>query len=285
MNPQKIAILVDSGTDVPQDFIAEHGLYMVPLTVIYQDREYKDKVEISPQEVYDRLEQEVPRTSLPSPELINSAFEQMIQDGYEHVLVITISSGLSGTNNLMRLAAEGFPQLDIHIVDTKNIGFGAGTQALLAVSQIQEGKTFREVCDAVEHSARNSYIYFCLSTLEYLAKGGRIGKVAAAVGTLLNLKPIITCNEEGAYVTASKVRGRAQSIAETIRVATEETARHLRVRIGVVQGSAMEEGRRVLEEMKRLVKNCEHFVFTDVSPALVVHTGPGLLGISVQALP
>ena len=115
MNPQKIAILVDSCTDVPEEYIDTYGIFFVPITVIYRDREYQDKIEISAQEVYDRLEQEVPRTSLPTAESIRIALLKIEEAGYEKVLVITIASALSGTNNLMHLIARDFPNLEIRL--------------------------------------------------------------------------------------------------------------------------------------------------------------------------
>ncbi len=285
MNPHKIAILVDSGTDVPMEDIKAHGMYLVPLTIIYRDKEYKDKLEISAQEVYDRLETEVPRTSLPSGEDVMKALRQIKADGYQSVLAIAISSALSGTYNMLRLQAEQAEGLDVRVIDTRSIGFGAGAQALLAASLIEQGLDLDTIVTKLEESVRHSRVFFCLSTLEYLSRGGRIGKVAALVGSLLKLKPIITCNEEGAYVVASKVRGRAQAITETIRLAVKEARKHVSYRVGVVQGDAVEEARRVVEEIKRLLPNLQHLVQTDVSPALVVHTGPGLIGITVQMLP
>lgn len=285
MNPQRIAILVDSCTDVPQEYIDKHGIYFVPITVIYHDREYRDKIDISAQEVYDRLETEVPRTSLPSSESITEAFRQIREAGYEKVVAITISGALSGTYNLMRLMASEAQGLEIRVIDTRSIGFGAGTQALLAAELIENGESFESVCEKVERSAGNSHVYFCLSTLEYLAKGGRIGRVAAVLGSLLKIKPVITCNEEGAYVIAARVRGRAQAIAETINLAVAEAKKHIACTVAVVQGSAVEEAHRVAEEVRRRIPNIKLFIETTVSPALVVHTGPGLIGISVQALP
>lgn len=285
MNPQKIAILVDSCTDVPQEYIDKYGMYFVPITVIYQDKEYRDKIDISAEEVYDRLEVEIPRTSLPSGEAISEAFRQIKQDGYEKVIAITIASALSGTYNLMRLMADEAEGLEIRVIDTRSIGFGAGTQALLAAQLIEDGHSFESVCDQVEHSVNNSRVYFCLSTLEYLAKGGRIGRVSAVLGSLLKIKPVITCNEEGAYAIAARVRGRAQAIAETINLAVAEAKKHIACSVAVVQGSAVEEARRVAEEVRRRIPNIKLFIETTVSPALVVHTGPGLVGISVQALP
>ncbi len=286
MSQRETAILIDSCCDVPEEYRERYHMHMVPVKVIYQDREYDDRVDISPQEVYERLKDEVPRTSLPSEAAIAGAFDRIIADGCKAVLCITISSALSGTNNIIRLVAEGYrDRLDIHILDTKSIGLAAGMQAILAGQLVEEGTPAAEVYEILRNSARKSRVFFSLQTLEYLARGGRIGKVAAALGSLLHLKPIITCNEEGAYVTASKVRGRMQAIAEMINLTVAEAGKHAKVALAVVEGGAREELRGVVEELRRRLPAIGHIIQGDVSPALVVHTGPGLLGICVQALP
>lgn len=287
MNPNQIAILVDSCTDVPEEYLQQHGIYSVPITIIYQDREYKDKIDITAQEVYDRLEIEVPRTSLPDSESVRQAMHQIRKDGFTNLLVVTIAGALSGTNSMMHMVAQEPEQegMDIRIIDTKSIGAGAGVQAILAAELVAAGDSFDEVERKVRQSLGNSSIYFCLSTLEYLARGGRIGKVSAVLGSLLKIKPIITCNEEGAYAIAAKVRGRAQAIAETINLAVNAAKKHVACTVAVVHGNAREEAAHVMNEVKRLIPNSKVFYEGTVSPALVVHTGPGLIGINVQALP
>lgn len=242
-------------------------------------------MDITPQEVYDRLTEEVPKTSLPDAGSVAEAFDRIVEAGYERVLCITISSALSGTNSLIHMVARDYPQLDVRVVDTLSIGVAAGFQAILAASLLEAGEWLSAIVEKLEKSVRDSRVFFCLSTLEYLRRGGRIGKVSAMLGTLLNIKPIITCNAEGAYVVASKVRGRAQSIAETIALAVSEARKHVRYRLAVASGDAQDEIRHVLAELRRLLPDCGEIIVSDVSPALVVHTGPGLLGIGVQALP
>ncbi|NLX82913.1 MAG: DegV family protein [Clostridiales bacterium] len=282
---RKIAILVDSGADVPPEFVKEHNIFVVPLKIIYKEGEYEDRVNITPQEIYARLEEEIPTTSLPSTERVNAAFHQMVQEGYDTVLIITISSGLSGTHNLMRMLAEQYGKLDYHMLDTKNIGIGAGQQAMLAAELIKQGDSLESILKKVQDSINNSHVYFCLDTLEYLAKGGRIGKVSAMLGTLLKLRPVISCNADGIYETVAKVRGSAQALAKTISIAVAEASQNLRFSIAVAHGSAVEEANRVMAELKRKLPQCERFIKTDISPALSVHTGPGIIGIAVQALP
>lgn len=287
MNPNQIAILVDSCTDVPEASLQQHGIYWVPITIIYKDREYRDKIDITAQEVYDRLEVEVPRTSQPNGDAVREALERIRQDGFSRVLIITIAGALSGTNSMMHMVAQEPEQtgMDIRIIDTKSIGIGAGIQAVLAAELVAAGDSFDEVVRKVERSVEESRIYFCLSTLDYLARGGRIGKVSAVLGSLLKIKPIITCNGEGAYAIAAKVRGHAQAIAETINLAVAAAKDQVACTVAVVHGNAREEAAHVLSEVKRLIPNCKAFYEGTVSPALVVHTGPGLIGINVQALP
>ena len=285
MDQRKIAIMVDSGTDVPPEFVQEHHIFVAPLKIIYKDREYEDRLDITPEQIYARLEQEIPKTSLPSPERVNSLFKQMTNEGYDTVLIINISTGLSGTHNLMRVLAEQYGKIEFHMVDTKNIGIGAGQQAMLAAELVKQGKSVESILSTLETSIAQSHTYFCLDTLEYLAKGGRIGKVSAILGSLLKMRPVISCNQDGIYETVAKVRGSAQALAKTVSIAVAEAGRHVRFAVAVAHGSALEEANKVMEELKRRLPQCERFIKTDVSPALSVHTGPGLIGIAVHALP
>ncbi len=285
MNPNKIAILVDSCTDVSPEQMKGYGMYLVPVNIIFSDGEYRDKVDISLEEIYERMKTEIPRTSLPGGDVILETLHQIRRDGYEKLLVVCLSSALSGTFNIIRIMAEDFEGLDIRVIDTRSVGYGAGAHAVLAAELIRKGYSFEKIVAAVESSLKESHIYFCLATLDYLARGGRIGKVSAVLGSLLKIKPIITCNPEGAYVVAAKVRGRTQAISETVQLAVAEAKRHITCSIAVVSGNAREEAARVMAQLKKLVPNSIAFVEGDVGPALAVHTGPGLLGIFVQAIP
>lgn len=282
---KKVAILVDSGSDVPKSFAQEHRIFVAPLKIIYKDREYEDRLDITPEEIYARLGEEIPKTSLPSAERVKMLFDQIIAEGYNTVLVITISTGLSGTHNMIRMMAEEYKNLDVRLIDTKNIGIGSGMQAILAARMLKAGKTIDEIIIAVEESVAKSHVYFCLDTLEYLAKGGRIGLVAAVFGSLLKLRPVISCNKDGIYETVAKVRGSAQALAKTISIAVSDAGRHARYAIAVAHGNALDVANKVMDEMKRLLPDSVEFIKTDVSPALSVHTGPGLIGVAVQALP
>lgn len=279
---KNIAVLVDSGTDVPEQFIKENSIYVLPLHVCYPDREYRDKIDITQDEIYARMEAGIiPKTSLPSPYEIMELLEQIQNDGYSQVVAVTISSGLSGTWNAFCQAASE-SELETIVIDTKNIGIGAGMTAMRAVDLIREGVPFHELEARLNQIAQNTQVFFCVDTLEYLRKGGRIGLVSSVVGSALRLKPIISCNEDGVYYTVAKARGRKASLKRAMEEALA-FAGDSAFNLAVVNGQAESEAAEILESLKNHKQ--VHQIFTGViSPALVVHTGPGLIGIGVQRI-
>ncbi|AUB53626.1 DegV family protein [Enterococcus mundtii] len=280
----KIAILVDSGTDVPQEIIDMYNIYVIPLKIIYKDREYTDKVDITPEEIYKRLPEEIPGTSLPDGESITKIFDQIKNDGYDKVLAITISSGLSGTNNVVRLVAQEQEGIQTHVLDTKNIGIGAGFTAIQAAKWIEEGMEWEMLIDELVALAERTKVFFNVATLEYLQKGGRIGLVASILGNALKLNPIISCNEEGIYYTVGKARGRKKSLDKTMSYVKETVGDAKVFNLAVAHGAAEEEAIEMKARFEREFPNAQEIYFGQISPALVVHTGPGLLGIGVQIL-
>lgn len=284
MSKEKIAILTDSCCDVPKEFIDQYQIYVMPLKVVYKDREYLDGVTITPQEVYDGMKEEVPTSSLPSGETVIEMLERIKGDGYDKVVAATLSSGLSGTNNLLHLIASQFDGLEIFILDTKNIAIGAGFHAIQAARYREEGKSFEEICKRLQSDCKNSKIFFVVETLEYLQKGGRIGLVASLFGNALNLKPVISCNEEGIYHTVAKVRGRKQSISRTLDLALAYAQGHKRINVAVVHGGAAEVAAECEVYLKEKLPHHELFVSGQISPVLGVHTGPGALGIAIEIL-
>lgn len=284
MNKEKIAILADSGSDVPQDFSQEHHVYTLPLKVIYPDREYTDKVDITSQEVIDRMPGEIPKTSLPDGASIVAVFDEIKAAGYEKVIAVTISSGLSGTYNMVRMMAKEYQGLKIFVLDTKNIGIASGLQAIRAVELVENGLNFESICQKLEAEIFQNKVFFNVATLEYLQKGGRIGLVTAIFGTALKLNPIISCNDEGVYYTVAKSRGRKKSLAKSLELVKNFAGNSSKYRLAVAHAGAKEEAQEMMKRLTALLPNAVEQYFGEISPALVVHTGPGLLGVGVQLL-
>ncbi|MCO8194435.1 DegV family protein [Anaerofustis sp. NSJ-163] len=284
-NKEKIAIITDSGTDVPPKYIEKYNMYVVPLIVNYENQSYRDGIDININKICEKLKEEVPTTSLPSIDDIMETFERVLTDGYKKVIVVTISSGLSGTHNAMRIASESFEdKLDIMLVDTKNIDIGAGFTAIRAGELIEQGYSFDEIKEKLDDAINNTKVYFCVKTLEYLRKGGRIGLVASVVGTALDLKPVISCNSDGIYYVVSKARGRKKSIKKAINEAKEYAKQFEEYNIAVVNVWSKEEAKEIEDNIKNDFPNVKSVFVGAISPALAVHTGPGLIGVGVQKI-
>ncbi len=276
----KIALVTDSACDLSEEEFENHNIYMLPLRIIYKDREYRDRVDMTSDEIYKNLQNEVPSTSLPSMEDISSLFSKLEQEGYSQVIVICISSGLSGTYNSINVVSRNYPKIKCHIFDSRSLSLGTGSLVLACAEMIDSGKSFDEIVEKLPSIRSRIRVYYVLDTLTYLIKGGRIGKVAGTIGQFLNIRPIISINEEGVYYTYAKARGRKQSISKLIEIASNALSEG-KAKIWVMHGGALEEGKSLYDDISKL-PNITELGFRDISPVLGVHTGPGTLGIIVM---
>lgn len=277
----KIAIVTDSTSDLLDEIIKEYDINVLPLKVVYSDtEEYRDRVEITPEDIYKRFDRDIPTTSLPSPEDTANLFKKLEGDGYTHVIVTTISTGLSGTMNMIRNVAEDFKNMVFEIIDSKALTMGLGFPVLEGAKELKKSNDFDKTVQKIKDTIKNTEVYFVVKTLDYLKKGGRIGKVEGTIGELLNIKPIISIDKNGIYYTFKKVRGRKKSVQDIYNLVKEKASDKM-VNIAVAHGNAQEEAYGLLEKIKEL-KNVKHTIFTQISPVMVVHTGPGLIGIVIS---
>jgi len=281
MNQQKIAILVDSGCDVPAAFVRQHGLYVLPLQIVFSEKTYQDGIDMTSDQLYARLETEIPKTSLPSGQQIAALLEKIKADGYDKVIAVTISSRLSGTHNAIRLIADEMPELKTFVLDTRNISIGAGFHAMAAVGYIAQGLSFEEIVSRLQAGLEHSKVFFCVRTLDYLQKGGRIGLVAALLGNLLHLKPIISCNPDGVYYTAAKVRGRINSLNKLIDCAQQYAALSVSYDLAILQTQAQQEIDAIKGRILDAMPAHDNLYWGEISACLGVHVGPGLIGVGV----
>ena len=284
MNNQKIAILVDSGCDVPHKVCEQYDIRVLPLRINFKDREYADGVDITNEEICAKLEQEIPKTSLPSADDIIAQLDKIKADGYERVLAFTISSGLSGTFGLLNIVLNDYTALESTVIDTKNISIGSGMVVIRAAQLIEQGMAFDEVVRELPGIISKTKVFFCLDTLEYLYKGGRIGLVSSLLGSALNLKPIISCNEDGIYYVVGKALGSKRCMEKLISIASDFAGKAKSCMLAIHSVSAGERGVELVNKVKDRIKNGLIVSQGSISAALIVHTGPGLLGVGVLRL-
>lgn len=285
-NAEKIALLTDSTADLSPALVGDKPIYVVPLKIVCADGEYSDGVDIFAPDVYDRLRRgELPRTSLPDGGSISDALDRIKADGYEKVLAVMLSSGLSGTYNMVRLQAETRRDLEIAVFDSKSGSLGMGIMVLQLWEDIQAGTSWDWLVEKrLPSLIANTFPFFSVDTLEYLSKGGRIGKVAAFAGTLLSIKPIISFAEDGQLQSVAKVRGRRQVQDKILDLMEQRLRPGVRYNLGVANGGAPEEMKELAQRIRERFPNAEHIWEGAIDATLSVYIGDGVLGGGIQLL-
>lgn len=284
MNQQKIALLTDSCADIPAHLIKKYDIYVVPLKLIFSDGEFSDNVDIQPGEVYRRLKTELPKTTLPSGESVQNAFDRIRDAGYTKVLAINFSSGLSGTYNLVRVIGANTPGLEVAAFDTLSGSLGTGMTVLQAARWIEQGWSFGALTRALPRLIADTQVFFCVDTLEYLQKGGRIGKIAAVAGTLLQIKPIISFAPDGELTSIAKIRGRKFAVQKMVQLAAALVPRGARFNLAVAHGDSPEELKLIRSMACAALPDYENLMEGEIDCTLGVYVGPHLLGIGIQLL-
>ncbi len=278
----KTAIVTDSSCDLSDEQLQRYNIRMIPLRIICQNAEYRDRVDLSQDEIYDIMDRELPKTSLPLAEDISAVYTRLIDEGYTDVLHLCISSGLSGTWNMIRIFAEEYQdRLHIRVIDTKTLSTGLGYMVLAAAKALEEGADPDAAVQAAQAVRSTQLGMFVIRTLEYLRKGGRIGLVEGVLGNLLQIKPIIFVNDDGIYETLAKARGYKAAVEQMIQEVVKRFGKTT-VNLSVVHGHAQEEAQNLMDKLKQAL-NITSSLIAPVSPVLAIHTGRGLLGIIAYA--
>lgn len=287
MIPRKIALLTDSCADLPPALAAENQIHVVPLRILCADGEYADGVDIRNDGVYARLRAgELPQTSLPAGEDIGRALKAIADAGYDGVIAVMLSSGLSGTYNLARIIAEECRgRLEVRVYDSLSASLGLGMTLLQLAEDIRNGMGWEELTERrVPQLIRGSHPFFSVDTLEYLQKGGRIGKITATAGTLLQIKPILTFAADGQLQSVAKVRGRNQVKDKLVELTVQVCAGHRRYNLAVANGGDPEGMELVRQKLTAALPDYDHIWEGEIDGTLSVYIGEGVLGAAVQIL-
>ncbi len=275
---RKTAVVTDSSCDLSDEQLSEHHIHMISLRIVSQNGEYRDRVELSQEQLYAMLERELPKTSLPLPEDVSDLYDRLAADGVTDVVHMCISSGLSGTYNMVRVIAEDYrEQMNIRVVDSRTLSAGLGAMTLTVAAALEAGNDPDTAVQKAMVTRSSQLGMFVIRTLEYLRKGGRIGLVEGVVGNLLQIKPIVFVNDEGVYQTLAKARGYRAAVDTMVQEAYKRFGK-AKVNLYVVHGQALEDARSLLDRLKGTL-NIATGLIRPVSPVLAIHTGPGLLGI------
>ena len=277
----QIGIVADSTCDLGPDELARMGVRMVALTIHFGDEHFADWTDLTPDAFYPMLvaSQEVPTTSQPSPADFTAAYEELAAEGCDEIVVVTLSSALSGTFDSATLAAATSP-VPVRIIDGKSASLGTGLIVEAAVEARDRGLDAAGVEAYAAGVARSMRLFFLLDTLDYLVKGGRAGKATGLAASLLNIKPVLEVNADGIIEPFKKVRGRTQAISALVEHIAEDAGRSGRMRMVVLHAANTEDGEQ-LEAAVRATNADVDIEFQGVIGAVIgVYTGPGAVGVA-----
>ena len=270
------AIVVDSTADFPEAQKRFSNWRMVPLYVRFGDESYKDYVELGPDAFYARLRtaDELPTTSQPTPGDFLAAYEQL--GAYERIYSLHISAKLSGTFESARTAASELGD-KVRMVDTETASAAITMLGLAIQRRLERGTTDEEIAELVERYKREHRLLFTVDTLEFLAKGGRIGRAAKFAGQMLHIKPILTI-DDGEVLPLKRVRGNQKAMQEFVSEFKEGSSDEPDLRVGIAHADAPERAEALVKMVRDVRPQSEIEAVTTLGAVVGTHAGPGTVG-------
>lgn len=273
----KVRIVADSTSDIPAEIRERLGITIVPLKVLFGEETYLDSITINTDQFYERLKSSsvLPTTSQPSPLEFSEVYERLLDEDPEGPIIsIHLAAILSGTHQSAVIAESMLERpADITIVDSKSASYGIGLQVVRAAEMAQAGESKERILEEIQRIQNDLELYFLVDTLEFLHKGGRIGRASALIGSILNIKPILSLDKEGGVYSVDKVRGTKKAMA---RIAEMFKSTYGDDPVGLIiagtdnKEAAEELGNRIKSEL-----NVKEVGYTTVGSVIGVHTGPG----------
>ncbi|MBP1753715.1 MAG: hypothetical protein H6Q59_113 [Firmicutes bacterium] len=277
-----LKIITDSASDTPRWIIDKFNLHVIPTPVVIDEKDYFDGKTIKPEEFYDILRSgKDVKTYHINSQMFYDNFEPYAKNGDE-VIYICFSTGIAGTYNAANIAKtellELYPDFELTILDSKCASLGFGIATYYALLMQKNGASKQEIIDGIEWHCEHMEHIFTVSTLEYLLKGGRLSRTSAIAGGLLDIKPVIHVNDNGALESIEKVRGRQKSLKRLIDIVGERGADLESQVIGVVHGDDAATMETVKEQLFKTYGS-KNLIDNFVGCAIGAHTGPGIIGI------
>jgi DegV family protein with EDD domain len=278
MNP--IALITDSTCDIPQNMINRYGISVIPLGVVWGDELLHDRVDLTPEEFYRRLESDPiwPTSTLPTPADFEKVYRDAIKTGAQEIVMMTVSSAMSGTFQLAEQVGRNM-DVPVHAVDSKGPTMSLGWQVLAAARIRELGGSAAKMIEAAAAVREKLVQIVCLDTLEYLHRGGRIGNAAHFFGSLLDIKPLVKINHNTGLVEfCGQARTRKKSIESLVSHFFEQLSPEKPKRIAVLHGGAFSEAQALAARIKKEYNPLELLV-NITGPVLGIHTGPRALAL------
>ncbi len=275
-------IVADTTCGLPRDLLAERGIPLIPQVVMFGEQAYHDDTQLDTAKFLEKMKASatLPKTAAPEPPLYYPVYENARAKG-ESVIVIAPSAKLSGTVRSAETAAQAFPGLDVRVIDSLTISCNLGTLVLIADDLAKAGKSVDEIETHIRSLIPRGRIFFVVDTLEYLAKGGRIGGAKRLLAELLEIKPILTIRE-GQVEAFEQHRTKKRALERLVEVVAGECPKTPESHLAVVQVEAETEAQEFAAKLKAVIPIVEIPIY-ELPPAIVTHGGPRTLGVGFFA--
>jgi len=280
MNKNSIALMTDSTCDIPEELVGRYGITIIPELVVWGEQTFRDRVDITPQEFYERVQKDpvMPTTTLPSPIDFESIYEGMIAQGAKEIVVFTVSAAMSGTFQAAQQVGERM-NVPVYVIDSKGPTMSLGWQVLAAARAREAGATVQEMIVTADRVREKLVQIVCLDTLEFLHRGGRIGSATKFLGSLLDIKPLVQIDHhKGTVEPSGQARTRKKSIEVLIERFFEQIDIKKPIHVAVMHGNALEEAKTIAENI-RLRFTPKELLINITGPVLGIHTGPRALAL------
>jgi fatty acid kinase fatty acid binding subunit len=275
VNDRAVAIVTDSTADLPAQLVKTRGITVVPLTLNFEGRSLLDGVEIRPSEFYRKLPNATthPTTSQPSPGRFAEAYADLL-NGHSEVVSIHISEKLSGTYASAVQGAEMVDASRVHVIDSQLVSMSLGLLTLAATEMVRQGADARAIARRVMEMREQVQTYFSVATLEFLRRGGRIGRASAMLGSVLQVKPVL-CIRDGLVTPLERVRTFDRALSRVVEL-TREVDRGKGLCVIVGHADAEADAERVARELEPVT---ETLMIQPLGPVVGAHAGPGVVGV------
>ena len=278
-----VAVITDSTAYIPQDLVEEYNIVVLPQVLIWNGDTMEDGVDILPTEFYQRLEQadEIPTTSQVTIKSFKEAFERLSAEGYD-ILNVLLSDQLSGTIDSAVQACQFCPEANIEIVNSETVAMALGFIVLETARAAAEGASLAACKQLAEELKKRVGVVFAVDTLEFLHKGGRIGGATRFLGTALKLKPILEVTG-GRVEAIERVRTSKKAHHRLVELLQERTQEYDAIQVASLHANVLEDAQALLEDAQNHLDKITKTVFTQVSPVVGTHAGPGTVGLAYYA--
>lgn len=287
-----IGIITDSASDTPVELIRNEGIQVVPLKIFLGDKEYKDAVEATEEMCLDYMKTDFAKTSGTPYPFVREGFERLIAKGIREIIAINVSNNISNGHSVFKVVAEElkkvYEDLKVEIVDTLSISIGSGLLVCKAAELRAEGYTLEKMANVLRaYVPQDLDVYYVVPTLKYLKAGGRIGKVSGTIGEVLNLKPIVMVGNDGIYHTAGKARGIKKTVQKMEEIFLKVTEGREIEQAAIYTSGPTADTETHVRHLRELMKSkgIRTILEGKIVPSMLVHVGPGLIGIAFRMKP